>query len=190
MPQDFNWIQFFATCGVILIGVISAVITYQMGKKTLMKKSLEDEQKEIYKKLNDFYGPLGLLRGKSERIYRIFSKRFKKKDAEFRTLNYIMTQGRTALTENEQALLQQILDIGAKVEDLVVTKSGLIDEPELSNQLARLLAHTSILKLAYEGHLKGDPAEFNDATFPRELDKYIASKVEQLQRRLEEIKKV
>lgn len=190
MPPEFNWIQFLATLGAILTGLFGVYLSYRMNKKILLKKGLEDEQKEIYKKLNEFYGPLGLLRGKSERIYRIFSERFKKEDPEFRTLNHIMLNDGSAFTEDEHALMKQILEIGAKVEDLVVTRSGLIDDPELSSQLSRLLAHTAILKLAYEGHIKGDPTKFDKATFPRDLDKFISKKIEQLKHRLEEIKKM
>jgi hypothetical protein len=161
-----------------------------MNKKILLKKGLEDEQKEIYKKLNEFYGPLSLLRGKSEQIYRIFSERFKKENPDFRTLHYIMSNDESAFTEDEHALLKQILEIGTKVEDLVITKSGLIDDIELRSLLSRLLTHTSILKLAYEGNLKGDSSKFDLATFPRDLDKLITKKVDELKVRLEEIKKV
>jgi hypothetical protein len=188
--ENFNWVQFIATCGTVLIGTLSLWFSYRFNKKTLLKKGLEDEQKEIYKKLNEFYGPLSLLRGKSARIYRVFSERFKKDDPDFKTLNYLMADGRDALTPDEQALLSQILDIGAKIEDLVIVKSGLIDDPELSHYLKRLLSHTTILKLAFDGVLTGDPAKYDQDTFPREIDDHIASKIADLQRRLEEIKKV
>lgn len=188
--KDFNWIQFTATLGTILVGMVSLYFSYRMNKKTLLKKGQEDEQREIYKKLNEFYGPLSLLRGKSKRMYEIFSQRFKAENPDFRTLNFLIEKGKRGLFKDERVLLEGIIQVGEKIENLVIEKSGLIDDLELSDQLKRLITHTSILRLAFEGLLTSKPDSYNDNTFPRDLDNRIEEKIVQLKKKLDELKKV
>lgn len=188
--KDFNWIQFTATLGTILVGMVSLYFSYRMNKKILLKKGQEDEQKEIYKKLNEFYGPLSLLRGKSKRMYEIFSQRFKVSNPDFRTLNFLIEKGKTELEGDELTLLEGIIKVGEKIENLVIEKSGLIDDQELNEQLKRLITHTSILRLAFDGLLTSKPDSYNDNTFPRHLDENIEAKIVQLKKKLDELKKV
>jgi hypothetical protein len=172
-----------------LIAVITIWLSHRQFRKTLKSRVVEDERKEIYKKLNDFYGPLLQLRKKSEKLYRLFSKRLGKEGENFRTLNHLL-EGKE-MTENEKVLLEEIIKIGEKCEDLIHQKSGLIDDRELRNNiLPRLTTHLLIIRIAFEGKLKNHTDEFNDLAFPREVDDLLEEKIQHLQKRLKELNRI
>lgn len=54
-----------------IIGLIGIGSSIWINLKLIRQKNREDEKKEIYKKLNEFYGPLIQYRKKSQRLYDI-----------------------------------------------------------------------------------------------------------------------
>ena len=181
-------IEILSDIGPTLVGLAALVFSFLQVRKTfrssVRQMAIQDERKEIYKKLNGFYGPLLQLRKKSEMLYRIFNQRFN--GQHFRTLNYLLEK--FEFTENERALLHEIINIGKECEVLVHRESGLIDDDTLRNELIpKLTTHILILRLAYEGKLEGNPSDFDKHTFPRGLDETIEKKINSLQERLEEL---
>lgn len=156
--------------------------------QSVLQKSIEDERKEIYKKLNEFYGPLLQHREKSSLLYERFRKSYYPKDEKFRTLDYLLKGHKFA--ESELSLLDEIISIGKECETLVQTNAGLVDDRKLRYEiLPKFTAHILILRLAYEKKLIGTPEDFEMHRFPRELDKQLKKQINRLLNRLDELNK-
>ena len=88
--------------------------------KNLNSKKEEEERKEIYKKLNEFYGPLLQLRLKSNALYEKFAASYKSQNQNFKTLVYLLDGNK--FTGNDDALLKEIISIGEQCEKLIHEK--------------------------------------------------------------------
>lgn len=157
---------------------------------TLHSKRIEEKKDEIYKKLNEFYGPFYQLRAKSQLLYHKFVERYKSQAAEsnqpFRTLTYLLDGG--TVEGNEKMLLDEIIKIGEKCEALIHDKAGLIDDEDLRTKwLPMASTHYLILRLAYQNQLHGESEKFKVHTFPFEIDAVIQKRIKELQKELQEI---
>lgn len=187
--QEPFWLALLSSFGPIIVGLAGIYFGFKQYKKTLDSKSQENERDEIYKKLNDFYGPLLQLRKKSELLYLIFSADLKSDNPQFRTITHLL-EGRD-LTKNQRELLEEIINIGEQCENLIHDKSGLIDDKELRNEtLPKFTSHLLMLRMAFKNRLEGKDAKFQSYTFPRNLDKKLEDRIEELQSRLNELNKI
>jgi hypothetical protein len=166
----------FITVGVTLL--ISFLITRDFNRRTLMQKQQEDERKEISKKLNSFYGPLQRLRGKSMMLTEIF-----KRGREFRTLVELLNNGE--FKGNDAELLDEIIEIGKKSDELILNSSGLVDNKDLKEILDVASTHYTLIRLAKEGKLKGEVERFKDHVFPTDLDNRLEKEVDRLNNKLD-----
>lgn len=166
----------------LAVGLTGLILGYVYNKRLLDEKKHEEERKEIYKKLNSFYGPALFLLDTSRELYERFTL---PRGDDFRTLVALLEGEK--FEGNDAVLLQQIFEVTAKLEELIYTQSGLVEDEELQKLLARAGAHFRILRLAYEGNLTGDKERFEDYVFPRELTDKIREQSEKLQNRLKEL---
>lgn len=182
--------------------------THEHNKKVLADKKLEEKRKEIYKKLDDFYGPFQQYLGKSSELYQIF---IADKPADFRALTYFLDRTqlydgkRVMLTENDRAIFAEILSVGKQLEKLVLSKAGLVDDPTLRQDgspatgdaavtdvsrprknglLAVLTTHLFVIRLAYEEKLTGQIGVYKNYVFPRELPPIIEDNIARLNQEL------
>ena len=181
---QLSWIGYIQILGPMLVGLAGVALAFYTSYMTLKTKKHDDERNEIYKKLNDFYGPFEQLRMKSRRLYALFVQ---SKGEDFRTLTALLKGEK--FNANDKRLLEEIVSIDKKLENLIIEKSGLIDQGEIRDLLARAATHFSIISQAYEGKLKGEPDRFKEYVFPRELDEKISEKINSLKNRLVELKK-
>jgi hypothetical protein len=163
------------------------------NQNIIMQKNQEDEKKEIYKKLNDFYGPFLELRQKSILLYQQFALEKKRKSEEngdkFRTLLALLNG--ELFTGNDDIILTEMIKINEKLEEMIVSKAGLIDDKELREViLPRFSTHVLLMRLAYEKKLVGNVESFRDKTFPSELDEAIKKKIDELMKRLNDINSI
>src|SRR6266516_7958543 len=86
--------------------------------------------KEIESRLNEFYSPLLFYIRTINHLYCEFAATFKAQNPSFRTIPYLL-QG-NVFCGNDAALLEMILDLEYKVEEILVTKSGLVESVEFS----------------------------------------------------------
>ena len=173
-------LKFLKDIGPVIISIIALGVTYFITIKTLNTQKKADERLMINKKLNDFYGPLLQLRKKSNKLYLKFHKNFKEKDENFSTLKYLLRGNK--FTGNDLVLLEQIVDLGKQCEILIHQNAGLIDDSLLRLELIpRATTHFLLLRLAFEGKLKGDVENYEDLTFPRELDDKLEERKKQLE---------
>lgn len=175
-----NTIQLISTVGSLLIGLTGIGATIYINLKVIKQRNREDEKKEIYKKLNDFYGPFIQLRNKSQELYKIFRDN---NMGEAPTLKLLLRGEK--LSENDRIILEEIIQIGEKCEDLILNKAGLVDDDIFRQDvLPRAATHFFIIRMAYDEFLKGETDRFLEYKFPNELDEWLEGKTEELQNKL------
>lgn len=165
--------------GPILIGFSGLIIGYWFNNRTLEQRRHEDERKEIYKKLNSFYGPFLQLLGRSRILYELLVL---SRGDDFRTLNALLAG--EEFEGNDKTLLDEILRVGERLEELIYSQSGLVDDPELRPVLVKASAHFGIIRLARDGALSGEVNRFKEYVFPRDLGPAVEHQAQLLQERL------
>lgn len=178
--SDFDFFMFLQDIGPVIISAIALVVTYFITIKTLNSQKKTEERALITKKLNDFYGPLLQLRMKSKNLYEKFHKKFKEKDENFSTLKHLLKGNK--FSGNDLILLEQIVEIGKQCENLIHANAGLIDDSKLRLDLIpKATTHFLLLRLAFEGKLVGDVDNYDDLTFPKDLDENLEARKKQLE---------
>ena len=187
IAECVSWV--FSVLGPILVGLAGLWIGYRQYKKTLEARLKELERNEIYKKLNEFYGPLLQLRKRSNLLYAQFKNTLVSENPNFNTVAYLLEE--KTLTSNQKAILTEILNIGKACEDLIDNKAGLIDDEVLrTDTIPNFMVHLLIIRLAYTGGLVGEASEFKKYSFPTELDEKLNGKIESLGSRLTELNNI
>lgn len=187
------------SAGPTIVGVLALVYSYRMNSKLIREseriKELEHENEykqkiqyfdrnEVYKRLNDFYAPLQLLRRTSKELHNIF-----KNGKEFRTLPHLLKDGK--LDKNSNQILEEIIKVGDECRHIIISNSGLIDNKELrENHLPKLLTHYFLIKQANCGLISNELERFKGYEFPNEIDDILDLKVDDLYRQLEVLNSV
>jgi hypothetical protein len=180
--SQISWIEYIQILGPILVGLAGVLLAFYVNYQALISKKREDERNEIYKKINEFYSPFEQLRKKSFRLYGLFKGT---RGDDFRTLPALLKGEK--FNDNEQELLEEIINIDQRLENLIIDKSGLVDQQNLRDLLAKAATHFHIISQAYKGRLKGEPERFADYVFPRELDEKVSEQINLLKARLKEL---
>ena len=163
-------------------------ISARWQRKSLEEKRQQDERKDLYEKLNGFYGPVSVLLAEQRILTRLFKSGpyFQAHEGK-RTLAALLEGHR--FTGNEGALLKEILETSAEIRDLIVEKGGLVEEENraLLDMLSQARAHYRLIQLAYNGELSGDVERFARQVYPNNLDPMIEARKRQLENRLREL---
>ena len=177
-------LELIKTTGPIIVGLGAIIASYFFNKKMLRLKKNEDRINLINKKLTEFYGPFQHYRETTTLIYRRFSSG---KDDNFKTVRELLSGKK--FTGNDKILLNEILKLNEKIEDLILSKAGLIEDTKLrSDVLPRFSSHILLLRLICKGKIKGEFDRFEDDIFPQEIDIEIERRINELQTELKEIK--
>lgn len=176
-------LEFIKAMGPIIVGLAGLYIGYRYNERSLTQKSHEDERKEIYKKLNSFYGPVRQLLGLSFEFYEVL--RLSRPEENFRTLLFLL-DGKT-FEGNDKVVLRQILDVGQNIEQLIQEQSGLVEDKDLYELLWKLRTHIRIIQLAANGELKFEKERFEKHVFPRPVTEKIEQEIQRLNARLAEL---
>ena len=175
-------LEIIKAIGPILLGLAGLALGYYFNRRQIKQKNIEEERKEIYKKLNSFYGPLRQLLGISFELYeRLRASR----PEDYRTLVSLLKGEK--FEGNDKILLEQILEVEKAMDKLILEQSGLVDNEELHRLLSKAAAHFRLLRLAYEGNLTGQADRFKDHVFPRELTPKIEEEIRKLKARLDQL---
>lgn len=189
------WAEWLVDFGPTLVGLLGLgalfVAYWQIRKsfeqtdKLLEERQREEERNEIQRKLNEFYGPCLTLMRETEMLHDLF-----KHDDEFRTLTELL-EGKE-FTGNDKVLLEQVMNVTDKISDLIVDKSGLIEDEEdrLQELLSKARVHFRILRLAYNDDLSGDTERLKEYVYPKDLDDEIKRKKRELENRLNELREI
>ena len=172
-------------------------------KEARIQKLIE-RRNLLYKKLTEFYLPLNSMINRSKNLYKLFVEG-KPDSKEFRVLTHLLkpetvySDGRKiTFSQNDKALLKQIIEIGANIRKLIDEKGGLIEDEELIGVykpnseitdvflkedvtlLSLIYTHYSVIQLAFEGDLTGEADKFENFVYPRELNKILQYPPDQL----------
>jgi len=84
------------------------------------------------------------------------------------------------------------MNVTDKISDLIVDKSGLIEdeEEELQELLSKARVHFRILRLAYDNELSGDTERLKEFVYPKDLDDEIKRKKTELENRRNELREI
>lgn len=160
--------------GVIITAIISIlimVVNYWITKQTLSHEAARDIGKtslEIkIRQLNELYGPLLLL---TEQNRILANKLYEGKvdAANWRLLDHIPE---VIKNRQDKAIVDEIIKIDAKIEELIINKGGLVRSPRPPQSFSLFLGHYKILKLALEGKERPHVAELE--YYPRKLNKDV-----------------
>lgn len=189
------------------LGTNTVQLQRELARTNIDDKRLEARRLFISKRLDEFYAPLQQYLNKSHELSIIL---YKGKPKNFRTLTYLLdptqvyseSNSSIQLSENDQLILAEIIKIGEKIENLIIDKAGLVDDPQLSYRytpneeetdvnpdsnsglLAILGTHLLIIRYAYEKKLKGQAEEYQDHVFPREINAIIKENIDRLNNEL------
>ena len=99
--------------------------------------------------------------------------------------------GPQELAPNDQVLLAEIIKIGRLCERLIQSKAGLIEDENLRTIWFPAAAkHYLIIRLAYNGSLKGALELYQDSTFPDGISILIEHRITALKKELEDLNKI
>lgn len=202
MEETTTFLDHIVELSAVIISIVALVLSYLANRKLikqkekelekdyklketdLLEKIKEYERKEIYKKLNEFYSPLLMLRGTSKALHDTF-----KNKRNFRTLTKLL-EGEE-YNGNDQAILNEILLVSEQCKKIILEKSGLIDDDELREiHIPKLLNHFMIIQKAFNKEIVNEAPRFENYVFPNEIDDILLKKVKDLQSRLVELNRV
>jgi heme exporter protein D len=188
-----------------------ARLQYLHNRNQLAEQKRKERRDSLKSQLDGFYGPLQYHLMATKALFQIFRSN---KPKGFRTLTYLLApdqlydinnaQSQVQLTAADKQLLSEILDVGTKVESLILEKAGLVDDKGLMSQyvpnsqitdvnpeafkgmglLPIAMIHFRVLRLAFEGKLSSELNSYKDFIYPRELDAYVERHIEKLRSEL------
>lgn len=124
----------------------------------------------LRKSLREFYRPF---KQRSETNFKL--AKLMKQGREFRTLPALL-EDRAQFSDNQNALIEEIIDIGAFLTRLIDDHGGkILDEDR--KYFTRVDEHFRLLRLAYSGHIQGELDSFTGKEYPRELDEIIEQRI-------------
>lgn len=187
-----NSVQFLQPT--VIAAIIAAFVSLPgivMNIRSQKVQKVQSERNEIYKKLNDFYGPVRLLLRNSDELYKLLKISVQKRMVEgdnYRTLPYILDGNE--FNKTEDALIKRIIEIGKKIEEIIEQNAGLIDDDDLNEEMISLSTHIRILRMAYNGDFRQgkDSIELlKDRTFPNEITGKVNVTFNKFKVRLDEL---
>jgi len=197
------WVAFLGTLIVSGITIWQNIQIRRDKRQEEKRKRILERKISLERKLNEFYLPLRHHLENSKTLFKIF---IKDKPNGFRTLTYLLDKkqlydGKTVtLNSSDKAIFEKILEIGEKIENLTYAKSYLAGtDPEfVSNYkprdkyaqipyikdmtiLSLLVSHVVVIRLAYNGKLKGgNPETYKTFVFPNEVNIRVQEKIQEL----------
>ena len=204
-PVIASIITFLGTLLVAGISIRNNKKTSRENRRLVERSHLIEKRNSIEKKLSEFYIPLRHYLEQSKTMFKIF---LKDKPEGFRTLTYLLNpqqvygnqKEKVILDKNDSALLQKIIDVGLKIEDLINNKGFLIGsdtefvdryipgegyqhivyENELT-LISLLVSHILTIRMAFNGDISGQVQKFESFVFPNEINSRVNKKIQELE---------
>lgn len=184
----FDWVKLLETTLPAILAifgiVVGNIINNRATRKSLLSQRKNPEINEIRSSLFNFYQPMLLLLNKNRQLYDLFKLN---KPQDFRTLTSLLNG--VVFEGNDVILLKEIIAIDKEINELIINNKGLIKENELNTVLSNASVHFTIIDLAYNKKIIGEPERFVSYVYPRELQLMIEQEVVRLQTRLGELEK-
>jgi hypothetical protein len=184
LAEELTSPPFLAACVAAVAALAAAGISWASGRR---QRQQSDQHREIdfrRAQLNELYGPLVMWREASKRTRELLPY----EDAngnEWRLLDHI-DEVRGGEHPDWEEAVEQILQISAKVEDLLTSKAGLFESLPAPESYSRFLAHSGRLRMYWEQR-KNQPVD-KRLPFPGErMDRDIAAELFVIMKRLENL---
>jgi SAM-dependent methyltransferase len=175
----------------VIFGIYKVLREVRNQKKLFIEGQNLKEREDIRYRLNHFFGPLKELRAESRILYAHLALDEKKNYAEqkngqrWRALRHL-SQGKD-FSDQDKAILKEILEIGEKQLNLIEKEGWLIDNSTLAELFGMLGAHIRLLTLAAEHKIDGISEKIEAMVFPLEIDGAIETEIKKLQDRYKEL---
>ena len=184
--SQIDWATVLASWAGVIVGIAAVIAGYLQSERSYKEKKIEEKRELISRRLDEFYGPIIQLREKSNKLYEKFRKKHFANDPNFATLTYLLNGFQ--FEQNDSVILKEIIDIGTQTEKLIHDKAGLIDDGELRDTLLpKATTHFLLIRLAFNGAIKGNSVDYKDLTFPRDLDQKLRNRKDSLERELQSL---
>ena len=164
----------------IIVALISSFMVIRAGRKDRKRSEIEKTRSVLH----DFYYPYVFLLKRNDIIYQAFSKSYKEKDPNFRTLIYLLKGYK--FEGNDKILLEKIIENTIQLNKLITEQSGFIDNGQLLLCLSKMSAHYTMLELAYCGKISSNNEKyFDEYVHPNEIFDMIDQEINKLNKRIQ-----
>lgn len=148
------------------------------------RERLQQEADRIRRKLDEFYRPFLQLSDTNKALHTAL-KQNQPDPGDFRLLRSLLIG--VAFTGNDHALSREIVEIDRELAQMIATKAGHVDDPEIQAALSKAGMHFRVLILAHESKLVGQSEAFDQYVYPRELDEQLRTMSKALEAKLREL---
>jgi len=180
-----SWIDLVAPIAAVL-GLLVAVFGIV---QPIRASFLQARITQLESRLNNFCAPFYHLRRRSERLWdKLKMGNVASKDERFNLLELLLS-GKT-FSDNDQALIAEIVNIGSECEKLILNHAGLLEGKELRNEvLPEAANHFKMMKLIHDRKVTGEIDRFKDMKFKNViLDNAIEKLVNEVEQELKDLK--
>lgn len=187
--------------------------TREQNRKNLEETRRIKKKEAIEKVLNEFYMPVHAYLQVTEALAYLLRVG---KPEDFRTLTHLLNPSlkykatndvkvTVSLSNSDKEIIKEIIEIEKKMEEIIVTKTGLVSDESLmfnyetnANEtdakpdmniglIPHLIAHFRVLRLANEGKIIGEIERYKTFVFPRKLPDELKTKIKLLQEELDKL---
>jgi hypothetical protein len=199
--------------GVIINIVMQICFRYLDNKQ---KNKIEKKEK-IHRQLEEFYKPLSNYLHQLKALNRLMSKN---KPDGFRLLTFLLNKEQTYTfsetvkkkyeqTHDDIVMIEKMFVYYDMIEELINTKSSLINDEELFNNyipnseitdiktkdiqelglIAILINHFHLMRSAYEGQISDNEEKYKAFVYPREVNAKLKLRMKKLDEQLDDLSK-
>jgi hypothetical protein len=181
----------WATILAPLVTLVAIICTYIAARRGIVstgrQKANEAELKVIDEKLNTLYGPLIHILARDHTFAQDLRERQRKVDPNYRMLSSLFKQGwKDGLSPGDRALVEEVCQAANELDELILKNLGMVDA-EVRKYFVRAAAHFRILRLANNGSLGHELAEFEKYVYPIPFSFIVRLEVDRLLARKDQL---
>lgn len=168
-----------------IIGFVAALASLCATLILIRSQGNAQTKKEIRRVLETFYGPLEQALWRAAFLHQRFAKRLETQIVGFEALPYLLQNGTSSLNSAEKVLLKEIVAVHFNIENLIMSKAGLVADSQLSEKLfPELLHHILMFRLVAKGELASEIEGLECDIFPHGINQAVAKRIATLQQDL------
>lgn len=186
--------------------------TTSHNHRTLSEQRSAEKRRQLNAALQELLFPLYSRLMAMQAVFKLFAA---DKPKGFRTLEYLLSpetysvEGISGikLSESDKRLLDEVVGLGKEIEELILAKGSLANEPVLQQEylpdpqvtdisagplkgmglFSLAVAHLRLFRLAWEHAITGDPGQYKNFVYPRELNTKVFEAIQTRQRELAQL---
>jgi hypothetical protein len=172
-----------AACIAAAFSFIGAVMTRNTANRQKQRETNSKEVENCRHQLGDLYGPISILRLKSQRLYDKLRDEMNvapRGQQDWRLVDHIVDvkNGSNAA----QSAVAAIMKINDEIESLITKNSALLETSQRHESFDQFIAHNALLQQAWQEGANQKPTARQ--TFPSKIDEDIEADAESIRKRL------